>query len=69
MCAFVFDYRCRKDVRLTLITLKTYEDRGPTFQFFGAFSIILIDERNFQVQFPAKFVEKRIAQMAALDGI
>lgn len=54
---------------LTLRALKTYEDRGPTFQFFGAFPIILIHEWNFQMQFPAKFVEKRIAQMVPLHGI
>ena len=47
---------------LTLRALKTYENHGPTLQFFYAFSIILIDEENFQLQFPAKFVEKRIAQ-------
>jgi len=54
---------------LTLRALKTYENHGPTLQFFYAFSIILIDEENFQLQFPAKFVEKRIAQKQPLDSI
>jgi hypothetical protein len=40
---------------LTLRALKTYENHGPTLQFFYAFSIILIHEEKFQLQFPAKF--------------
>ena len=48
---------------------RTYENHGPTLQFFYAFSIILIIEEKFQLQFPAQFVEKRIAQMQPLDSI
>ena len=36
---------------LTLRALKTYENHGPTLQLFYAFSIILIDEEKFQLQF------------------
>ncbi|MBI20100.1 MAG: hypothetical protein CMB73_05945 [Euryarchaeota archaeon] len=54
---------------LTLRALKTYENHSPTLQLFYAFSIILIDEEKFQLQFPAQFVEKRIAQMQPLDSI
>ena len=54
---------------LTQRALKTYENHCPTLQFFLTFSIILIDEQKFQLQFPAKFVEKRIAQMQPLDSI
>ena len=38
---------------LTLRALKTYENHGLTLQLFHAFSIILIDEEKFQLQFPA----------------
>jgi|OM-RGC.v1.030502332 hypothetical protein len=54
---------------LTLRVLKTYENHGPTLQFFYAFSIILIHEEKNQLRFPAKFVEKRIAQMQPLGSI
>ena len=36
MSASSIDGDGRSVASLTLITLKTYEDRGPTFQFFGA---------------------------------
>tara|TARA_B100001559_G_scaffold272409_1_gene241396 strand:+ start:30 stop:239 length:210 start_codon:yes stop_codon:yes gene_type:complete len=54
---------------LTLRGLKTYENHGPTLQLFYAFSIILIHEEKFQLQFPAKLVEKRIAQEQPLDSV
>ena len=50
----------------TLRVLKTYEKHGPTLQLFYAFPLILIHKQKFQLQFPAKFVEKRIAQVASL---
>ena len=63
MCAFVFDYRCRKDVRLTLTEVKTYKNRHETFELFHPFAIISIDEKNFQRSIPAYFARKRMAQM------
>ena len=49
----------RSAASLTLRTLKTYEN--PTLQFFLCIFYILIHEQKFQLQFPAKFVEKNIA--------
>ena len=63
MCAFVFDYRCHKDVRLTLTEVKTYKNRLGTFELFHPFAIILIDEQNFQRSIPACFERKTIAQI------
>jgi len=63
MCAFVFDYRCRKDVRLTLTDVKTYKNRLGTFKLFRPFAIILIHEQNFQRSIPAYFSRKTIARM------
>jgi hypothetical protein len=51
MCAFVFDDRCRKNVRLTPTEVKTYENQLGLFQFFHPFAIILI--QNFQRSIPA----------------
>ena len=63
MCAFVFDYRCRKDVRLTLTEVKTYKNRHETFELFRPFAIILIHKQNFQRSVPACFARKTLAQM------
>ena len=63
MCTFVFDYRCRKDVRITLTEVKTYENQLGLFQLFHTFAIILIHEQNFQRSIPAYFARKTIAQM------
>jgi hypothetical protein len=63
MCAFVFDYRCRKDVRLTLTEVKTYKNRLETFELFHPFAIILIHEQNFQRSILAYFERKTIAQI------
>ena len=68
MCTFVFDYRCREDVRITLIQVKTYENQLGLFQLFHTFAIILIHELNFQRSIPAYFARKRIAQMRRLDS-
>ena len=65
----IFDGDGRSVESLTLRALKTYENHGPTLQLFYAFSIILIHEQKFQLQFLAKFVEKRKAQMQPLDSI
>jgi hypothetical protein len=63
MCTFVFDYRCRKDVRTTLTEVKTYENQLGHFQLFHPFAIILIHEQKFQRSIPAYFARKTIAQM------
>jgi len=63
MCTFVFDYRCHKDVRITLTEVKTYENQLGLFQLFHPFAIILIHEQKFQRSIPAYFARKRIAQM------
>ena len=63
MCAFVLDYRCRKDVRLTLTEVKTYKFGLEILQLFHPFAIILIHEQKFQRSIPAYFARKTILQM------
>ena len=69
MCTLVFDYRCRKDIRITLTEVKIYESQLRLFQLFHPFSIILIHEQKFQCSIPAYFVRKIIPQMRRLDSI
>tara|TARA_B100000683_G_scaffold41731_1_gene37094 strand:+ start:3941 stop:4255 length:315 start_codon:yes stop_codon:yes gene_type:complete len=67
LSASSIDGHGRSDQSLTLRALKTYENHGPTFHFL-CISIVLTYEQKFRLLFPAKFVEKRIAQMMSLDG-
>ena len=61
--AFVFAYRCRKDVRLTLTEVKTFKNRLETFELFYPFPIISIHKQNFHRSLLAYFARKTIAQM------
>ena len=63
MCTFVFDDSYRKDVRITLTEVKTYENQLGLFQLFHPLAIILIHEQKFQRSIPAYFARKTIAQM------
>ena len=63
MCTFVFDDSYRKDVRITLTEVKTYENQLGLFQLFHPFAIILIHEQNFHRSIPAYFARKTIPQM------
>ena len=59
LSASSFDGDGRSVESLTLRALKTYENHGPTLQFFYAFSIILIHEEKFQLQFPSEIRGKK----------